>query len=140
MLSEIRDVRQIRGEGMRRWFMDSYFDLIVWYDDRGNTMGFQLCYDKPGRERAFTWRKDHGCRHERIDTGEIPGRSDMTPVIASEPSSPDPGIVERFVRESERLDPEIVRLVHDSISRYATRTEEGLRDRRTRVHLCRQGT
>ena len=36
---------------MRRWFMDSYFDLIVWYDDRGNATGFQLCYDKPGRFR-----------------------------------------------------------------------------------------
>jgi len=40
MLGEIRNVRQIEGEGTRRWFTDRYFDLIVWYDDSGSLTGF----------------------------------------------------------------------------------------------------
>jgi hypothetical protein len=52
MLAEIRDVRQIPGEGFRRWFSDGDFDLIVWYAG-GEIAGFQLCYDKGRRERAL---------------------------------------------------------------------------------------
>jgi len=36
MLVEHAHVRQIHGEGYRRWFADDYFDLIVWYDDLKN--------------------------------------------------------------------------------------------------------
>ena len=64
MLAEIQGSRQIPGEGFRRWFTDEYFDLIAWYetpaakDARPGAMkelkGFQLCYDKTGRERALT--------------------------------------------------------------------------------------
>ena len=33
MLTEIQNARQIAGEGVRRWFTDDYFDLIVWYGE-----------------------------------------------------------------------------------------------------------
>jgi hypothetical protein len=47
MLNEIANPRQIPGEGPRRWFTDSYFDLIVWYQGASSSIaGFQLCYDK----------------------------------------------------------------------------------------------
>jgi len=45
MVSEIRIVRQIEGEGTRRWFTDRYFDPIVQNDALGVLIGFQLCYD-----------------------------------------------------------------------------------------------
>ena len=80
MLTEIQNVRQIPGEGFRRWFSDNYFDLIVWYDDERKLVGFQLCYDKDGRERALTWTHEHGFQHNRIDSGEIAGHIKMTPV------------------------------------------------------------
>ena len=35
MLSEIKRVRQIQGEGYRRWFSDKFLDLIIWYNDDG---------------------------------------------------------------------------------------------------------
>jgi hypothetical protein len=44
---------------------DDYFDLIVWYEPDGGVHGFQLCYDKPGRERALTWTLVDGFRHGR---------------------------------------------------------------------------
>ncbi len=60
MLRELADVRQIPGEPRRRWFADDYFDLIVWFDKRGQIIGFQLCYDLPRDEHALTWHEEHG--------------------------------------------------------------------------------
>jgi len=59
MLTEIRNARQVEGEGFRRWFTDDYFDLIVWYGDQNAMIGFQLCYDKQGKERALTWTVEY---------------------------------------------------------------------------------
>ena len=75
MLSEIRNARQVEGEGFRRWFTDDYFDLIVWYGNDRRLIGFQLCYDKQERERALTWTLEHGFQHNRIDSGELSGES-----------------------------------------------------------------
>jgi hypothetical protein len=124
MLSEIRHVRQIRGEGTRRWFKDHHFDLIVWYDDDNSLSGFQLCYDTRGQERAFTWTREHGSQHERIDAGETPGHSRMSPVIVADDAPPGGRVAERFLMESARVDPEIARLVYDTISRYPSRIRE----------------
>ena len=44
-LSEVRNCRQVRGEPRRRWFGSEQMDLIVWCDDTGAPIGFQLCYD-----------------------------------------------------------------------------------------------
>jgi hypothetical protein len=47
MLTEVQNTRQIKNEGRRRWFTDSDFDLIVWYEaDSSSIAGFQLCYEK----------------------------------------------------------------------------------------------
>jgi len=124
MLSEVRNVRQIQGEGTRRWFRDSYFDLIVWYGDDGSLIGFQLCYDKQGREQAFTWRRNHGCQHERIDAGETPGHSRMTPAIVADGSFPHERVAELFLKESVAVDPEIACLVYDTVSRYPSPRKE----------------
>lgn len=61
MLREIRNVKQIPGQGPRRWFNDEHFDLFVWYDTGGRLIGFQLCFDKDTRvERALTYTEDEG--------------------------------------------------------------------------------
>ncbi|MFW5812247.1 MAG: hypothetical protein ACOCWS_04610, partial [Alkalispirochaetaceae bacterium] len=67
MLSEIKPVRQVPGEGFRRWFTDEEMDLIVWYDgeDQEQIEGFQLCYDKEVLERALTWRPEAGFTHHK---------------------------------------------------------------------------
>jgi hypothetical protein len=124
MLREIKQVRQVKGEGTRRWFQDPYFDLIIWYNEDGSLSGFQLCYDKQGRERAFTWRRNHECRHDIVDGGDLPGHSKMAPVIVADASSPDEHVAERFLKESTHIDPELARLVYDKISRYLSRIEE----------------
>jgi hypothetical protein len=115
MLSEIRHTRQVPGEGYRRWFTDEYFDLIVWYDDDAAFYGFQLCYDKMGRERALTWTRNHGFRHDAIDAGEVPGSPKMTPVIVADGEFSAQPIAQRFRQESASIDPELSLLVYDMI-------------------------
>jgi hypothetical protein len=61
MLREIRNIRDIPGQGPRRWFNDEHLDLFVWYDAGGRILGFQLCFDKDTRvERALTFTETGG--------------------------------------------------------------------------------
>ncbi len=57
MLQELQNVRQIRGEGLRRWFIDDDLELILWYDFDRKLEGFQICYDKMAGTRTITWKK-----------------------------------------------------------------------------------
>lgn len=119
MLTEIPNARQIVGEGRRRWFTDDYFDLIVWYGTEERPIGFQLCYDKSGRERALTWTRDHGFRHDRVDPGEIPGHSKMTPIIVADGAF-DQGMVARlFRRASPAIDEGVARFVAERLDAYS---------------------
>jgi hypothetical protein len=117
MLVEVTDVQQVPGDPRRRWFMDEYFDLIVWYAGE-SISGFQLCYDKTIKERALTWHGVKGFSHERIDDGEIPGRYKMTPVLVPDGQFDSEQIASRFRRESSAIDPGVARFVLEVLSQY----------------------
>lgn len=69
MLREISNVKQIPGQGARRWFNDEHMDLFVWYDAGGRILGFQLCFDKDTRaERALTFTEDEGYTLDYVTT------------------------------------------------------------------------
>jgi hypothetical protein len=126
MLAEIRNPRQIEGEGFRRWFTDEYFDLIVWYAEDRTLLGFQLCYDKLDHERALTWTREHGFQHNRIDAGEVPGHAKMTPlIIADGEFSRDP-VAERFRKASGRIEPAVAQFVYKTVKKYPEPLEESL--------------
>jgi hypothetical protein len=118
MLTEIHNARQVEGEGFRRWFMDDYFDLIVWYDDEKNLIGFQLFYDKQRHERAVTWTRDHGFQHNRIDAGESPGHSKMTPIVVADGTFSRDPVAQRFQAASADLEPALARFIHETLLRY----------------------
>ncbi len=118
MLVEISGTRQIAGEGFRRWFTDEYFDLIVWYDDSRALLGFQLCYDKEGRERALTWTHAHGFQHSRIDAGEIAGHAKMSPIVVADGAFGHDAVAERFHAESGRMDGGIAEFVYETLKKY----------------------
>jgi hypothetical protein len=118
MLSEIRNARQVEGEGFRRWFTDDYFDLIVWYGNDRRLIGFQLCYDKQERERALTWTLEHGFQHNRIDSGEVPGHSKMTPIIIADGAFNRDPVAERFHKACANIDPAIASFVFETIQAY----------------------
>jgi hypothetical protein len=86
-LREIQNVRQVPGQGFRKWFANNYFDLIVWFkDDKLSFVGFQLCYDRDGTQRAITWTVEEGFFHTRIDSGDdVSGRGlKMTPILVAD--------------------------------------------------------
>ena len=118
MLHEVKGARQVQGEGPRRWFTDVYFDLIVWYDEHGGIDGFQLCYDKFEKERALTWRKAGGFRHEKVDDGEVTLQIKMTPILLPDGLFDAKAITERFSSESTEIDPSIARFVLGVLETY----------------------
>jgi len=120
MLAELSNTRQFKNEGYRRWFSDKYFDLIVWYDvTKTIIVGFQLCYDKFGQEHAFTWHKDRGFSHNRIDDGEeIPGHSKMSPILVNDGMFSKEVISDKFKMASRRMDSKIADFVYEKIKEY----------------------
>lgn len=117
MLSEIRGVRQIPGEGRRRWFRDEKLDLIVWYDD-GDVTGFQLCYDTDADERAITWYATGSFVHARVDSGDHPGQINATPILVSDGVFDATSIAERFRAAAAEIDPEIAQMVYRKLLEY----------------------
>jgi hypothetical protein len=117
LLTETKEVRQIPGEGLRRWFGDDYFDLIVWYAE-GKIIGFQLCYDKGQRERALTWHRPRRYLHTRVDDGDRTEGYKMTPILVRDGVFEHEQVAERFRAASASIDPEIARLVHDALLAY----------------------
>lgn len=123
MLAEYGNVRQIRGEGYRRWFTDEYFDLIVWFDrppgNQATLTGFQLCYDRNGYERALTWTLNRGYSHERIDAGEgTPGSPKATPILVADGIFDGASVRERFREASAGIDRFIADLVLEKLAEY----------------------
>ncbi|MBD3305737.1 hypothetical protein GF339_05090 [candidate division KSB3 bacterium] len=121
MLQEYTQVRQIEGEGKRRWFSDEYFDLIVWYDsDETQITGFQLCYDIGHAPRAFTWQQDTGSTHHRIDDGENrPGKFKATPVLVPDGRFAAETIAHRFQQASRQISPALAQFIYAKILQYS---------------------
>ncbi|ADN02727.1 hypothetical protein [Spirochaeta thermophila] len=129
MLREIRHVRQEPGV-FRRWFQDEYFDLIVWYRDDGpptveRIVGFQLCYDRQGDERAFTWQAAGGWSHMRVDGGDVPFSIKQSPVLMPDGEFRTDEVLARFLEASTRLEPQLVRFIVERMesSRGGRRTQ-----------------
>jgi len=70
MLSEVANTGQVEGEPRHRWFTGHAVDLYVWYDDAGNILQFQICYDKGPHEKALSWNRAAGFSHHGVDDGE----------------------------------------------------------------------
>jgi len=85
-LREIHAVRQVAGEGLRRWFTSETMDLLVWFDEDDMPIRLQLGYGK-GRhrdERIFSWRKGVGYDHLVVGNGEHDKRYKATPLMMSD--------------------------------------------------------
>ena len=117
MLKEIRNARQVPGELRRRWFTSATLDLIVWCDDVEVPVGFQLCCDKDGIERALTWRPEAGFSHMAVDSGEEQGgvRYKSTPILVTDGVVDVARIVALMQENSEYVPDEIVNSVHSKI-------------------------
>ena len=107
----LRELGETTGNNRRRWFSDDYFDLIVWYDENRRATGFQLCYDKLGKEHAFTWKEGAEVAHNRIDEGEASPFKNMSPVLVADGVIPYDEIRRQFTSRAKNVGPEIYDLV-----------------------------
>lgn len=115
MLYELSDVRQIAGEGFRRWFRDDDFDLIVWYDDDGAIAGFQLCYGKQDYERALTWRQGDLYAHHGVDDGDGVRPMKGTPILVADGVFAKDMVRPAFEKAALKLDPDLARFVAERL-------------------------
>ncbi len=112
MLKEYGNVSQNEADRgiFRRWFYDDYFDLVVWYGDTREVVGFQLCYDRLRDPHAYTWYAKSGGGHNRIDTGpEL--HNLQTPILVKDGIFPMKMVSARFSEASRGIDPAVRELV-----------------------------
>ncbi|MBN2254975.1 MAG: hypothetical protein JW736_04670 [Deltaproteobacteria bacterium] len=112
-------IEQIPGEPLRRWFVSDFFDLLVWENDVGEIVGFQMCYDKLHNQHALTWNKDKGYLHNKVDDGENkPGRYKSAPILIADGVFDILPIADRFKRESIDIDAKVSAFVCEKIENY----------------------
>jgi len=115
MLNEVKKTRN-KTQFIRRWFSDDYFDLYVWYHDNASIAGFQLCYDKPYNEHAFTWFDGQGTFHHKVDTGEShTGGHAMTDILVADGMVPKIKIMTEFSKRANNIDPAIFNLILEKL-------------------------
>jgi hypothetical protein len=112
---------QVPGEPRRRWFVDDYFDVVVWLSPAGEAVALELCYGKPRDERAITWSAGQGYRHFRVDAGEDTPLSNRSPILLPAGAFPRDDLVARFRERAAQLDPEIRDFVIARLERCPTR-------------------
>jgi hypothetical protein len=119
MLQEYKNVSQPKETpGYRRWFSDDDMDLIVWYSPRGVIRGFQLVYDRDGRERAFTWHVEAGMVHTAVDDGEDSPLRNDAPILVPDGVPRADLVLAQFLESARGLDPELVALVSSKLEAF----------------------
>ncbi len=120
MLREQNNVSQHEGEQRRRWFYSKDMDLIVWQDEAGGSVGFQLSYAVSALERKIlTWLEGRGYTHEGLDEGEDRAmRYKMAPVAVADGVFDRDVILERFLTESLEIDNGVREFVAGKLREY----------------------
>jgi hypothetical protein len=119
MLHEFKSVaQQPRTPGYRRWFSDAAMELIVWYSPDGTIRGFQLCYDRDGRERAFTWHVEAGMVHTAVDEGDSSPLRNDSPILVPDRTPLTVQVLEQFKERANDLDPALVALVTQKLEAF----------------------
>ena len=124
VLHEIKNVRQERGAGKRRWFESDGLELVVWLDRDDNVSGFQLHYDVGHGAHALTWREGSGFAHSAIDSGDDSPFSNRAPVLEPDGHVPWTDVEHLFDERSVTLEPELRQLIHDKLAEQAGASAE----------------
>ena len=119
-LCENKDVRQRPGEGYRRWFLNNYFDIIVWYEKKdGDIKGFQICYEKNGREKAFTWEPKAVSSHYVSTSGFDKSESSFDSAILMGHAGKIPGeVIDKLNSDQGELDSDLLNNFIEKITSY----------------------
>ena len=117
MLREIA-ATQVEHEPRRRWFVDDDLELVVWLSDPASVVALELCYDKPGHERALTWSRERGYGHFRVDAGDETAMRNLTPILVNDGAFPKERVIARFTAASDALDPALRTLVLERLRQF----------------------
>jgi hypothetical protein len=116
VLHEIKNVKQERGAGRRRWWESDGLDLVVWFDPTGRLTGFQICYDLGRGEHALTWRPGVGFAHALVDAGDDTPLKNKSPVLTPDGEVPWADIARMFDERSDSLESTFRHLIHDKLA------------------------
>ena len=100
--------------------------MIVWYAEDDSLRGFQLCYNRGRRERAFTWTKEGGYSHLKVDDGETePLTMKRAPILEPDGVFDPESVLRVFGAAAVSLPEDIARFVTDKIREYPV--DQGVR-------------
>ena len=123
MLREINLSRQDDPAIRKRWFEDGFFDLFLWFRTEeypaGAPFHMQLCYGKPAREKAVSWREGHGYFHDGVLSnrpGEVVAQS---AILESGGVFDFSNVNARFLRDSANLDIGVRKFVIEKLHHFA---------------------
>ena len=119
MLREVIDVRLESATHRKHWFTDECFDLFVWLDKQNQITSYQLAYEKnTDREHIITWQRGTGYKHNKVDSGDKPGKYKESPILVPDGTCDTDIIAERFRKASAELPQTIADFVEQSIRHY----------------------
>jgi len=119
-LIEVSPTRQVPDEPRRRWFTSPDLDLIVWCDESGLPIWFQLCYDKLRSEHALTWKPGVGFIHMAVDDGEndVGLSYKSTPILIPDGNFDAARVIDLFVASSHRVPSDIAEFVTSKLRQH----------------------
>jgi len=118
MLREVLRTQQKSDEPRRRWFFSHEMDLLMWFDDAGEPVGFQLSYGKYHDEHALRWKAGRGFSHHRVDDGESSFTSRSTPILIADGAFEAHKVLGRFQDLSLEMPPDLVQFVAGKLAEH----------------------
>lgn len=117
-MREVARVCQIAGQPKRRWFYSELLDLTVWVSPEDKPIGFQLCYRDGLTEHAFTWLKERGFNHSRVDSGWARSSMKATPVLVPDGHIDTKKLKLRFEAAAGNVPKDCREVVHAALRAY----------------------
>lgn len=100
-------------------------DLIVWLDPANTPIGFELCYDKPEKEKSLCWNQS-GFTHMIMDDGENrPGKYKSSPIHQGSETFEADQIYSLFLSECRTLPEEIRNFIWQTLKSHQKHQAKG---------------
>jgi len=113
-------VKQIEGEGKKRWFEDNYFDLLIWENENNEIINFQLSYNKVLDQHTVIWSKKTGYFHKKVDDGESNlGKHKASPILLSNGVFDFKFVADKFEADCKDMDKKVFEFICDKLKNYS---------------------